>query len=903
MRVALIFFLAQYSINFLVAQNPIIIKDTTLEIQNHFKFNNTLETPDGKVYAIGNTDGSDVDGIIFIFDPLQANRIVKLDYKGSAGEDVLLDHIMLHDGTFLLGGYHKTPGDRFRKAWLIRTDESGREINGSFLDLPSYKENAIYQIELTLEGDIVIAGEVNTQPGRVWTTFFSSREHSREVFIGNGELGPVKCMKPLPNGYLVMTGNLNGTQKASEGHVWVKIIDEQGREKHSAIIADKNWKEPEQLAIDANDNIYIAGKIHKNGKNAWDFWLTCLTPSLETIYSKTYGDVNDDQLYSITLLDNRYLALSGATYEHSTMALETQAAIFFVDLEGKRIQTDYAGNKFDDKWHQIIYYHDGSIITLGQQGTRKEAKKIWIRQMTPPIPQRTLTVGKTPSDLATNDFRVESVVYKDYDGNSILSSGEKGWIEITVINTGSEDPHLELSSQLRNPNLGVRLTHGEKTYASLRPKNTKTIIRIPLDGKANLSKGTQYIDITITNKIVSEKVSCYIKTSSLKAEYKTEILPEIEVDKNGRGVSVNQNFLLKLKSRTPIRISEKNTIILHEGVLIQSPKNEDNPIIFSCDPVGTGFVINYKRWIRLKPGVNKFEAFIVDESGDTIAYMEPIEIILVSEKIPNLHLVAIGPPHNNLSTDKDAADFVDRFNKQSGEIFGNIFPYLYNQANNTSYFGIVKIFRDLQKKFSASPQRVDNIKPGDVVMVYISTHGYTGPDSVFYIAPMDVDWTEKMPLVNYKIDILEPLQRLADSCIVIVLIDACHSGGAKSGPLDDSRMLEKIWEDLRQHAPGIITIASSKAGQYSQDMHDKKQGAFTYAVFEAFDDILIKDDKNNILRADQNDDNFLNLQELFDFLSVRVPMLTRQTPLGIQEPVIPKMQGSLDKIHIYKIKK
>lgn len=894
--------LIQFYIVGISAQSLTNLQDTIISFGHNYKFHNALETPDGKIFAVGQTYGVDVDGVLLLYDPL-LNKVQRLEIKGDEGEDVLTDHTMLCDGTFLICGYRKFVGEKLRKAWIVRTDENGREIKGEFLHIPSYKENAIYQIESTATGDIVLAGEVNAQLGRVWISLFSGRECKSEFYLGNGELGPVKCMVGLPNGDLVLTGNLNGAKKSKEGDVWVLIIDSQGKEIKRTILNEKSWREPEQLIIDSDGNIYIAGKVRRDGKNGWDYWLTRLTPSLEPVYSKTYGGIKDDQIFSLTLLNNRYLALAGATHEHSTMALESQAVIIFADLDGNRIQTWYAGNDYDDEWYQILSFHDGSIIALGQQGARKEAKTIWLSRFAPLISTQTINTSKTTVDHLANDFKVEKAIYKDYDGNSILSSGERGWIEITLINNSTIGSHFEILSQLRDPNLGVNLIYGEKTYKIPKPKDTKTLIEIHLEGKANISRGTQLIDIKITNGAFNKSVSYTIKTNNLKNnKYTTEIIPEVKTDKSGRGVSVHQNYLLQLKSKTPKIISDKNIHILHNGVVIQSPKGEDAPANFSCDLIGTNYVMQYEKWVRLKSGTNSFEAFIIDDEGDTIAYMETIEIVLVNEKIPNLHLVAIGPPHNNLSTDKDAADFIEYFKNQSGEIFGSIKDQLYNTDRNTSYFGIIKIFRDLLNKFNPSQQGSDNIKPGDVIIVYISTHGYTSPDSIFYIAPMDVDWSEKKPLVNYKTEILAPLQELADSCVVIVFIDACHSGGAKSGDIDDSQILEKIWEDMRQQAPGIITIASSKAEQYSQDLPDKKQGAFTYAVFEAFRDVIIKDDEGNLIHADQNGDNFLNLLELFNFLKIRVPMLTRQTPLGIQEPVIPKMQVSPDKIYIYKIK-
>jgi hypothetical protein len=162
------------------------------------------------------------------------------------------------------------------------------------------------------------------------------------------------------------------------------------------------------------------------------------------------------------------------------------------------------------------------------------------------------------------------------------------------------------------------------------------------------------------------------------------------------------------------------------------------------------------------------------------------------------------------------------------------------------------------------------VQEGDLAVVHFSGHGAMINDNL-YLLPYDVDMSRAstirataLPMTMLR-DELEKIARR--NARVLVLIDACHAGGATR----DERVRETSAARLSQAlaSVNISVLASSSASQASREDPTWQNGAFTEAVLEALDGA-----------ADGNRDGLLSGTELAEYVERRVRALTdgRQSP-------------------------
>jgi uncharacterized caspase-like protein len=116
---------------------------------------------------------------------------------------------------------------------------------------------------------------------------------------------------------------------------------------------------------------------------------------------------------------------------------------------------------------------------------------------------------------------------------------------------------------------------------------------------------------------------------------------------------------------------------------------------------------------------------------------------------------------------------------------------------------------------------------------------------------------------------------------IIVAMDTCHSGALEVGMRGGGDS-----EDLAaamNAASGLFILSASKAGEVSMESDKFKlgpesigHGAFTFTLVEAMQG-----------QADYDKDNYVSINEMFQFVSRQVPRLTS----GQQHPYF-RMQGT-----------
>jgi WD40 repeat protein len=209
----------------------------------------------------------------------------------------------------------------------------------------------------------------------------------------------------------------------------------------------------------------------------------------------------------------------------------------------------------------------------------------------------------------------------------------------------------------------------------------------------------------------------------------------------------------------------------------------------------------------------------------------------------------------------DATDVAAALNMQTS-LYADVKPQRLRNEEATRA-GILRGLATMRQAMARS-------EPGrDLAVVQFSGHG-TLLDGEFYLLPHDVDASDPVVIKATALSaslLRQELEGLAAHGRVLVLLDACRSGGAMATgqalAADATRLRAALV------GPNITVLTSSTAAELSREDPQWGNGAFTKIVLEALSS-----------RADANRNGLISISELTGYLTRHVPGLTD----GAQHP-------------------
>jgi uncharacterized caspase-like protein len=181
--------------------------------------------------------------------------------------------------------------------------------------------------------------------------------------------------------------------------------------------------------------------------------------------------------------------------------------------------------------------------------------------------------------------------------------------------------------------------------------------------------------------------------------------------------------------------------------------------------------------------------------------------------------------------------------------------------------------------------------PEDLVVFYFSGHGGADParPDLLYFLTFDAD-PDRLASTAYPMeDVERALQRYVVAKRVLLLADACHSGGiaaptrvAMKGADDGSELINRYLHALGATQPGWAMLSASMARERSQEgaQWGEGHGVFTYYLLKGMQGDA-DDDRNGVV----------TLGELVDYTRRRVQQDTKNTqhpdPSGDFDPSLP----------------
>ncbi len=294
----------------------------------------------------------------------------------------------------------------------------------------------------------------------------------------------------------------------------------------------------------------------------------------------------------------------------------------------------------------------------------------------------------------------------------------------------------------------------------------------------------------------------------------------------------------------------------------------------------------FKDRVNLQAGRNVVEVLYNDNNGITFG-SQSMTFNYIPKANPNLYVLSIGVEHDDLKyTVQDANDIAKEFLKlrdDRGRGFKKVEVWPIVEKAHTTFTNLRKAFVDLRRQ---------KIKDNDLVVLFISSHGkVSGEDGDYILIPSDFDPEyERQTSIDFQRDIIEQLEHVKGK--VLVFIDACHSGSAIGSKDFTDAAASKFMNDLIEKSSGMEIIASCSDHEFSYEDDKWKNGAFTEAILEAFQDKSVEVD-GQLIHADifnemngrkSGRDGIITIEELRNFIQKRVPNLVKSVKRQKQNP-------------------
>lgn len=289
-----------------------------------------------------------------------------------------------------------------------------------------------------------------------------------------------------------------------------------------------------------------------------------------------------------------------------------------------------------------------------------------------------------------------------------------------------------------------------------------------------------------------------------------------------------------------------------------------------------GYHYTYENRVNLIKGRNKIVVVVNTSSSQ---YKSMPMVVDFDPPRHNLHVYAFGIPQKDLEyTKKDAEDLLKAFAGQQGKIFEEVNMHLYNIDERTNITSLGKAIQDIAYDYSIR----ESIGEGDVVVVYLSSHGFIADDGSrsFRIAASDFDhlYARTTSLdFSQVLNALDPLP-----CKKLIMLDACYSGAiaqnvitANTGEAQDpgeialSRAIAQVVQ--QRSKPELQIIVSSGPGEVSYEDASWENSAFMLAIIEAL--TVVKEKSREVVDSDRN--GILTTAEIFSYIDDRIPEIVR----------------------------
>lgn len=801
-----------------------------------------ITTPEGNLVLAGNL--ADKKGDVWLAKISDNGRLLWERPFGNKGWEECTGLIATKDGGFAFCGITDFETEGELDTWLVKTNADGfMQWEGKFGGRDIDLANAIAQ---TTDGGFLLTGSSRS--------FRSGARNTKAFFVKTDSGGKRQWQDYL------------GGEKDSEM-------------THIRILHDAGW--------------IACGHTASKGAGAEDAWLV-RWPSLIASGGALAGAKQGKVEMGKALLNSPDGLLKAGSQTYFSLAFTNTTGADLQDVQlrvsgntGSNLnvwETNYAGSiaantKFEFK-----------VPVAALESAQQSETLLGLSLLSDDYVLGTTNLKITTQQPQAADVEIEQFAFED------SKTSDDQTLKVQVRNPG-DYPAKGVIVRFELPN-GISAVTSQKQEIGTIAAHSSKSVSFTYRANNELRGGKQRIAC-----VVQMGGKEYRKTLE-KGVASTEVIDLILTEPNSEStdlkklVSESNVFNVKVAVAAPNPVKQQDFKVYNNNLVIDGNKMDEVDLSPGKQSNGRYHFI-YSGKIHLQPGENKVEVALQTATGETKTQSM---VINFQPRQPNLHVLAIGPPHEDLKyTGLDASNFAKAYENQAGpgKLYGKVFVRTLTEVQATQADALREAISDLVFQYQ-NPAAAERILENDVLIVFISTHGKNSRDG-FLLLPSNYDARyERTRTLDYQRDLVNELEQI--NCKKLVFIDACQSGAADSKAMSDVERADALMKLAALH-PGMSTLTSCRANELSYEDAAWENGAFTEAILEAFANKICSDDTGTY-HADANDNKIVTLGELYDFLQRRVPqMVSKQKTQAptTQTPFMPESRLSKEDMPVYVI--
>jgi hypothetical protein len=290
------------------------------------------------------------------------NMVWEKTYGGEA-EDAGICVLQTPDGGYIVGGitasFGATPD--IWLIWLIKTDADGNKVWDKTYG--GTRVAIINSMILTPEAGYLISGATGTDFNESSDAFLIKTDsEGNELWshaYGGDDYDHLWSVRPALDGGYILVG---GTDSYGPGDVWLVKTDASGNEEWNKAYDGKS-DDYGFMVQPNNDGGYTLAGVGAPGSTKRDFWLIKTDSTGNTLWDKTFGGAEDDELSAACqTYDDGYI-LAGFT---PTPTNGKDALLVRTDANGNKIWEKTFGGAGDDcPTSAVLQNSDGDYVIIG----------------------------------------------------------------------------------------------------------------------------------------------------------------------------------------------------------------------------------------------------------------------------------------------------------------------------------------------------------------------------------------------------------------------------------------------------------------------------------------------------------------------------------------------------------
>ncbi|MEZ4942423.1 MAG: caspase family protein [Saprospiraceae bacterium] len=828
------------------------------------------------------------DGLFMLLDT--NGRVLIRKYIGKAlRDDVFWSAAEAEDGTFYLVGHSYTGPEFGNQAWIVRLNDAGEELPLSENYFGGQGDDRFLKIVWTNSNrGLIAAAKAASPPGYLPLFQVNGNTVNEMASLGEGMVEDLVVMEKNPaNNGVWLAGNARKSDITRKGDIWLCKVDDRGAPLITDKVSGRYYKRLRGGSGDFSGNLRLAGEVYGSTTGDSDGWIAEYVPGQKKQEKPDYfgEDYNDyaNFLY-LTPLEDKWVVMSNPNTQSVSVLIYKGG-----NLKERGIYDITRQSRFD-----LVKLLQKKINTYLLAGTGFDAsRKADAVRITSIYDKETFSWRGLPK------IELSDIQFTDDDGNQTLEADEYGAVRFRLKNTGSV-PLQEgvIRAEVISKVNGLTIKRPYQVIPFL-PANGEKTCAISVYGEKDLGKGTATLRITVEapsleTKAYTAEVPCRTQVTPAPDAVNINYVTPRLVNQSGSTVREFEATDKMYPVETAINTSNGQARVTNARVYVnRTPLSDQKAQPRLSDPVAQPdqrrFTYYFKAQVPLEEGRN---VIYIEFDG----YLSDSIVVYFAPKLPNLHVLAIGVPAEDLQyTTKDARDFAAAIRAQNGlGLFNRINVQVHATYDSTTNNALSVAFQSLRDAAYNG-----QIKPNDFIVVFLSSHGDRGKDGRFYLQSSGCIPQYESTMFDYEYYISRYLNPI--NCKhKLLFVDACHSGAARgqnpdtpTGKGPGQQELSKALFQANTAAEGMAIFTSCSANELSYEHSSWQNGAFTEALLEAF--LRGKElgiDRGSWVKVPgmytPEPDDIITVDELKAFLETRVPALVQEkfNPNFTQHPTI-----------------